>query len=131
MMFEVSKEFEVHVAPRIDKSSDSVTERAIKSVILQMLQSEPSNRITAAEVVKELTKLKGNKTEVKKPTAAQQENKGIKTKVEQPTAAKEEHKGSKTKEEQPTAAQEDHKGSKTKVQQPRFRMPKWWPGSKN
>ena len=114
MMLEVSKEFEVNVSPRIGKSSDSVTERALKNLISQMLQSEPSNRSTAADVVKELTKLKGSKTEVKQPTAAQEELKDSKTKVEQPTAA-----------------QEKHKDSKTKVQQPRSRMPKWWPGSKN
>ena len=62
-MLELSKEWE-GFAPRIEKSSDSVTESAIKKVISQMLQFEPANRITAKEVVKRLTKLKAGRKRV-------------------------------------------------------------------
>ena len=65
-MLEASKEWEV-LAPRIDKSSDSTNEKAIKSIISQMLQFEPANRITAAQVVDRLSKLKFDKAEGQEP----------------------------------------------------------------
>ena len=62
-MAETSKEWEGVSAPRIDKPSDSKNEKAIKSIISQMLQFEPANRITAAQVADRLSKLKVDKAE--------------------------------------------------------------------
>ena len=103
-MVEASKEWNI-TGPCIEKSSNNATEKAIKSIILQMLQFEPSHRITAAEVVDRLTELKGNGTELEQPTAAQEELKGNTT----TTPAQEELKGNTTT----TPAQEELKGSTT------------------
>ena len=129
-LVEASKVFEVS-APRIDKSNDSAKEKAIKNIISQMLQFEPANRINAAQVVDRLLELTGDKTEVKKPSAAKEEFEFSKKEVEKPSAAQEEHNFSKREVEKPSAAQEELKGNKPEGQKPKSRMPKWWPSSKN
>ena len=63
-MVELSKKWEGVSAPRIDKPSDSPTEKDIKNIISKMLQFESTNRITAAEVVDRLSELKGCESEV-------------------------------------------------------------------
>ena len=83
-MVEASKEWEGVSAPRIDKSSDSAKKKAIKNIISQMLQFEPANRITAAQVVDRLLELKGEKVEVEKPSVAQEKLKGNLTEVQKP-----------------------------------------------
>ena len=60
-MMKFSKKWMVS-APRIDKPSDTTTEREIKTVILQMLQLEPANRITAADGFGKLVEVKANMT---------------------------------------------------------------------
>ena len=65
-MFEASKYMEV-TKPRIDKSSDNAKEKAIKNIISKMLQFEPANRITAAQVVDSLLELKDEKNEEQQP----------------------------------------------------------------
>lgn len=60
-MMKFSKKWLVS-APRIDKPSDTTTEREIKNVILQMLQLEPANRITAVDCFEKLTEVKANMT---------------------------------------------------------------------
>ena len=67
VLVKASKDFEGVSAPRIHKSSDSAKEKAIKNIISKMLQFEPANRITAAEVVDRLSKLKGDKAEGQQP----------------------------------------------------------------
>ena len=59
-MMELSKKWTAVGAPRIDKRSDTTTEREIKNIIMQMLQFEPDNRITAVQVIGRLTGVKAN-----------------------------------------------------------------------
>ena len=58
-MMKTSKKWTVG-APRIDKPSDTTTEREIKNIVTQMLQFEPDNRITAAQALERLTEVKAN-----------------------------------------------------------------------
>ena len=46
--------------PHINKPSDTNEETRIKNIIVQMLQFEPSSRITAAQVLRQLIQLKAN-----------------------------------------------------------------------
>ena len=59
-MIETSKKWRGVSAPQIDKPSDNTEEREIKNIITQMLQLEPSNRITAAQVLERLVEVKAN-----------------------------------------------------------------------
>ena len=56
-MMAVSKTFSIN-GPHICKPSDNTTEKGIKNIISQMLQFEPANRITAAQVVGKLMAVK-------------------------------------------------------------------------
>ena len=48
---------EFSIAPRIDKSSDSALESAVKNIIKQMIQFHPGDRLSMEEVVQKLTEV--------------------------------------------------------------------------